>query len=93
MRLILIGISGFPAAIPEQDHEIKVLKRLQIFTDSRHCEMCAKVHTCSESFLDGVNSLIGEAGALKVGPDLDRLLCQLPLDVLNEDSLCVLIQV
>ena len=94
MRLILIGISGFPAAMPEQDHdEIKVLKQLQIFTDSRHCVMCEKVHTCPESFLDGVNSLIGEAGALKVGPDLDGLLCQLSLDVLNQHGLGVLIKV
>ena len=52
-----------------------------------------KVCTCPEGFLDSVNSLIGEAGALKVSPDLDRLLRQLPLDVFNKDGLGVLIKV
>ena len=49
--------------------------------------------TCPKSFLDGVNSLVGEAGTLKVRPDLDGLLCELPLDVLNKHGLCVLIKV
>ena len=49
--------------------------------------------TCPKSFLDSVNSFIGEAGTLKVRPDLDGLLCELPLDVLNKDGLRVLIKV
>ena len=50
-------------------------------------------YTCPQSFLNSVNSLVGEAGALKVRPDLDGLLCELPLDVLNKDGLRVLVKV
>ena len=79
--MILIGISGFPAAMPEYiqvDHNL--YPQIQF-------------RTCPKSFLNSVNSLIGEAGTLKVCPDLDGLLCELPLDVLNKDGLCVLVKV
>ena len=42
------------------------------------------VCTCPEGFLDSINSLIGEAGALKVSPDLHVLLGQLPMNVLYQ---------
>ena len=39
-----------------------------------------------------IDTLVGEAGTLEIRSDLDGLLCELPLDVLQQDGLGVLLQ-
>merc|ERR1719318_145869 len=52
----------------------------------------ANSNSSPESILDSINTLIGEARAFKVSPDLHCLLSQLPLNVLDQNLLHVLIQ-
>merc|ERR1719318_256472 len=52
----------------------------------------ANSNSSPESILDSINTLIGEARAFKVSPELHCLLSQLSLNVLNQNLLHVLIQ-
>ena len=49
-------------------------------------------NTSSESILDCVNTFVCEARALEVSPNLDSLLCKLPLNVLHQNLLGLLVQ-